>query len=56
VGKPERNSGDSGVFGRIILIWIFRKWDVWGMDWIEVAQGRDRWRSLVNAAVIIRVA
>jgi len=26
--------GDPGVDGRIILRWIFRKWDVGGMDWI----------------------
>jgi hypothetical protein len=25
------------------------------MDWIEVAQVRDRWRSLVNAAMNLRV-
>jgi hypothetical protein len=25
---------DPGVDGRIILRWIFRKWDVGGMDWI----------------------
>ena len=31
--------GDPGVDGRIILIWIFRKW---GKDWIELAQDRDR--------------
>jgi hypothetical protein len=27
---------------RIILSWIFRKWDVGGMDWIELALDRDR--------------
>ena len=36
--------------GRIILRWIFRKW-VGGMDWIDVAQYRDRWRALVNAVM-----
>ena len=30
---------------RIILRWIFRKW-VGGMDWIVLAQDRDRWRLL----------
>jgi len=33
--------GDLGVDGRIILRWIFRKWDV-GVDWIELSQDRDR--------------
>jgi len=23
----------------------------WGIDWIELAQDRDRWRALVNAAM-----
>jgi hypothetical protein len=32
---------DPGVDGRIILRWMFRKWDG-GMDWIELAQDRDR--------------
>jgi hypothetical protein len=69
---------DPGVDGRIILRWIFRKWDVgawigligrprrrWednikmdlqevgcgGMDWIVVAQDRDRLWALVNAGM-----
>jgi len=25
------------------------------MDWIERAQDRDRWRALLNAAMILRV-
>ena len=37
---------NPGVDEPIILKWIFRKWDVVGMDWIEVAQDRDRWRAL----------
>jgi hypothetical protein len=27
----------------------------WGMDWIELAQDRDRWGSLVNAVMNLRV-
>jgi hypothetical protein len=46
--------GDPDVDGRIILKWIFKKWDG-GMDWIGVAQGRDRWRALVNAVMKVRV-
>ena len=42
---------DSGVDGRIILRWIFRKWDVGGMDWIELAQDTDNWLCLVTAVM-----
>jgi hypothetical protein len=47
--------GDPGVDGRIILKWIFKKWDGGGMDWIDMAQDRDRWRALVNAVMNLRV-
>jgi hypothetical protein len=36
---------DLGLDSRIILEWIFKKWDGgrgWGMDWIALAQDRDR--------------
>jgi len=47
--------GDAGVDGRIILRWIFREWDLGGLDWIDLAQDRDRWRALVNAVMNLRV-
>jgi len=45
---------DPGVDGKIILRWIFRKWDG-GMDWIDLAQVRDKWRAFVNAVMNFRV-
>ena len=42
--------GDLGVDGRILLRWIFRKWDG-GTDWIDLSQDRDRWWALVNAVM-----
>ena len=44
-----------GLDERITLRWIFRKWDG-GMDWIYLAQGRDRWRGLVYAVISLRVS
>jgi hypothetical protein len=44
---------DPGVDERIILKWIFRKWDG-DMDWIVLAQDRDRLRALVNAVMKLR--
>ena len=41
------NLEDPGIDGRIMLRWILRKWDG-SMDWIDLAQDRDRWQTLVN--------
>ena len=45
---------DPGVDGRIILRWIFRKWNLGGMEWIDLAQDRNRWQPLVNAVMIFQ--
>ena len=44
MGKPEGKGhrGDTGVDGRIIIRWIFRKWDVglWtGSSWLRIGTG-----------------
>jgi len=46
---------DPGIDGRIILKWIFRKCDRGDLDWIELAQDRDRWLAIVNAVMNFRV-
>ena len=37
-----------------VLRWIFNKWNG-GMDWIDMAQGRKMWPSLINAVMSLRV-
>jgi len=57
VGKPEGNKP----LGRPMHRWEDNiKMDIqevrcWGMDWIELAQDRDRWRALVTAVMNLRV-
>jgi hypothetical protein len=46
---------DLGVDGRIILRWIFRKWDG-GMNWIDLARDKDRWWAVLKAVMNLLVS
>jgi hypothetical protein len=46
---------EPSVDGRIILRCIKKRNGGGRMDWIELAQDRDRWRTLVNAVVNLQV-
>ena len=56
MGKPEERVDleDPGVDGRIILKYILKKCDG-AMDWIDLAQDRDRWWAPTNAVMNLRV-
>jgi len=57
VGKPEGKRR----LERLRRTWEnnikmdFQELGCGGMDWIELAQDRDRWRTLVNEAMNLRV-
>jgi len=57
LGKPERKR----LFGRLSLRWEDNiKMDLQevgcgGMEWIDLAQDRDRWQALVNEVMNLRV-
>jgi hypothetical protein len=54
--RERYDLGDLGLDGRIIRKWILRKWDVGDMDWIELAEDRDRLRARLNAVMNLRVS
>jgi hypothetical protein len=48
LGRPRRRWEDN-------IKWICERLDGGGMDWINLAQDRDRWRALVNAVMNLGV-
>jgi len=47
-GRPRRRWEDNITMG-------LQELGCGGMNWIELAQDRDRWRALVNAVMNLRV-
>ena len=48
LGRPRRRWEDN-------IKMDLRKVGCGGMDWIQLAQDRDRWRAVVNAVMDLRV-
>ena len=48
--KEAAHLEDPSVDVMIILKLILRKW-VGGMDWIDLAQDRNRWKAVANAVM-----
>jgi hypothetical protein len=52
----ERDQWENpGVDGRILFNVDLKEVGCGGVDWIGLAQDRDRWRALVNAVMNFRV-
>jgi len=48
IGRPRRRWDDN-------IKMDLQEVGCGGMDWIELAQDRDRWRALLNAVMSLRV-
>jgi hypothetical protein len=48
LGRPRRRWEDN-------VKMDLQELEFGSMDWIELAQDRDRWRTLVNAVIYLRV-
>jgi hypothetical protein len=54
IPKERDHLEDQGVGGRMGSEWILGRL-VGGVDWIRLAQDRDRWRAVVSAVMNLRV-
>jgi hypothetical protein len=52
--KEKDNLKDQGVDGRMGSKWTLRRF-FGGVEWIHLAQDRDRWRAVVNAVMNLQV-
>jgi hypothetical protein len=48
LGRPRRRLEDN-------IKMVLREVECGGLDWIELAEDRDRWQALVNAVMHLRV-
>jgi hypothetical protein len=48
LGRPRRTWAENIKMDLEEIVWD-------GMDWIQLAQDRDRWRALVNTVMNLRV-
>jgi hypothetical protein len=57
VGNPKEKDHleDQGVGGKMGSKWILGKLAWGGVDWIRLAQDRDRWRAVMSAVMNLRI-
>jgi hypothetical protein len=53
--KEKHHSEDQGIEKKMRSEWILGRL-TGGVEWIQLAQDRDRWRTLVNAVMNLPVA
>jgi hypothetical protein len=53
--KERDHLEDQGVDGRMGSEWILGRLAGGSVDWIKLAQNRDRWRGLVDTVINLRV-